>query len=88
MKLTVNWHGKKSTPKPKCVNPKPKIPWKLLRLPDPTEDRNAISMDEVRRQVLLMSDHGIGEALRPHPRRQSVRGDGRDAQPTHRRGTN
>lgn len=86
MKLTVNWHNKKPTSKPKRVIPKTKIPWQLLGLPDPAEDQNPISMDEIRRQVSLISSRGFGEAVRSRPSTQSPNGDGRNACKKPRRG--
>ena len=86
MKLTENWHGKKPPPKPKRVSPKPKIPWQLLGLPDPAETQKPLSMDEVRRQVSLMSGRGFGEAVRSSPSTTSDKVDGRNAHPRPRRG--
>ena len=86
MKLTKSWHGNKRTHKPKRVSPRPKIPWQLLGLPDPAEDRKSISMDEVRRQVVLMSSRGFGEAVRSHPSTPSVKGNGRNEHAKPRRG--
>ena len=58
------WPGNKRIHKPKRAAPKPKIPWQLLGLPDPVEDQKSVSMDEVRRQVVLMSSGGFREAVR------------------------
>ena len=86
MKLTKNWQGNKTTLKPKRVSPKPKIPWQLLGLPDPVENQIPLSMDEVRRQVSLMSCRGFGEAARSIPSTPSEKEDGRNSHAKLRRG--
>jgi hypothetical protein len=86
MKLNRKWLGNKSTHKPKRVGHKPKIPLQLLGLPGPTEEQQSNSMDEVRRQVVLMSSRGFREALRPNPRTPSVKGNGPTVKAKQRRG--
>lgn len=80
MKLTKSWRDNKRPHKPKRVGPKPQIPWQLLGLPDPADDQNAISMDEVRHQVVLMSSRGFGEAVQSCPSTDSAKGHGRKEQ--------
>jgi len=86
MKLTRKWQGNKPTHKPKRVGHKPKIPLQLLGLPSPKEEQPSNSMDEVRRQVVLMSSRGFREALRPNPRTPSVKGNGKNGPQKPRRG--
>ena len=87
MKFTMNWRGNKSTHKSKRVGSKPKkIPLQLLGLPDQTEEKKSNSMDEVRRQVVLMSSRGFREALRPSPPTPTAKGQGRNERPKRRRG--
>ena len=86
MNLTKHWHSNKRTHPPKRVSSKPKISWKLLGLPDPEEEQKAISMDEVRRQVVLMSSGGLAEAIRSQPSPPSPKGNGRKKHAKSRRG--
>ncbi len=85
MKLTTNWHGNKRTHKPKRVGPKPKIPGQLSAFPDPVEDQQSNSMDEVRRQVVLMSSSGFRDPVQSRPSKPSEKGQGRNqhAKPRH-----
>ena len=68
MKLTKNWHSNKSSHKTKRVGSKPrKIPLSLLGIPGRAEEKKSNSIDEVRRQAVLMSSGGFGEALQSTP---------------------
>jgi hypothetical protein len=81
MKLSKNWQGNKSTDKPKRFGPKPKkIPFQLLGLQSQTEADKSNSIDEVRRQAVLMSSHGFREALRSSPPTPKAKGQGRPGQ--------
>jgi hypothetical protein len=87
MKLTKNWHSNKPAHKPKRIGPKPKnIPFQLLGLPGPTEEKKSNSIDEVRRQAVLMSSRGFREALRSSPVTPSAKSNGRNNKPKPRRG--
>lgn len=57
MKLTMKWGGKIRNRK--TFKPEPKIPWDLLGLTDPAKEKTAMPIDEVRRQVLVMSSSGF-----------------------------
>lgn len=64
MKITMSWPGNRKTPKEKRVVHKPKIRWQQLGLKDLSEEPASISMDEIRRQVVVMSGRGLGHGLR------------------------
>lgn len=53
MKLTMKWGGKVRNRK--TFKPEPKIRWDLLGLADPSKEKVPMPIDEVRRQVLMMS---------------------------------
>lgn len=76
MKITMSRPGNKHTHKKKRVRHKPKIRWQLLGLADPAEEHTSISMDEIRRQVVMMSGMGLGQAVRPRPGARSAQGNG------------
>ena len=57
MKLTMKWGGKVRNRK--TFKPEPKIPWDLLGLADPSKEKIPMPIDEVRRQVLMMSSPGL-----------------------------
>ena len=87
MKLTKNWHSNKSSNKSKRVGPKPKkIPLELLGLPGKAEENKSNSIDEVRRQAVLMSAGGFREALRASPSTPSAKAKAGVARPKPRRG--
>ena len=77
MKLTTNWQRNKRTHKPKPLGAKPKIPGQFSELPDPLNDQQSASMDEVRRQVVLMSSSGFREAVRSSASKPSAKGSGK-----------
>ena len=77
MKITMSRPSNKHTHKKKRVRHKPKIRWQLLGLADPAEEHTSISMDEIRRQV-VMSGMGLGQAVRPRPGARSAQGNGRN----------
>jgi hypothetical protein len=58
MKLTMKWGGKVRNRK--TFKPEPKIRWDLLGLADPAKEKIPMPIDEVRRQVLMMSSPGLG----------------------------
>lgn len=62
MKITAKWRANNKTRKPKPHIRAPKIQWQQLGMTDPTQE--ATSIDEIRRQVLLASSRGIGQAVR------------------------
>ena len=76
MKITMSRPGNKHTHKKKRVRHKPKIRWQLLGLADPADEHTSISMDEIRRQVVMMSGMGLGQAVRPRPGARSAQGNG------------
>ena len=87
MKLTKNRHSNKLTHKPKRFGPKPKkIPLQLLGFPGGTEEKNSNSIDEVRRQAVLMSSRGFREALRSSSSTPSGKVNGRNEKQKPRRG--
>ena len=59
MKLTMKWGGKVRNRK--TFKPEPKIPWDRLGLTDPRKEKIPMPIDEVRRQVLMMSSPGLDE---------------------------
>ena len=77
MKLTPNWHSNNRTHKPKPLGAKPKLPGQFSELPDPAIDQQATAMDEVRRQVVLMSSCGFREAVRSSASMPSAKGRGK-----------
>ncbi len=79
MKLTVMWRVNKHARKKKRVKHKPKIRWQQLGLAEPAEVQPSLSMDEVRRQVVMMSSEGLGQGARSRPRGRSVGSQGSDA---------
>jgi hypothetical protein len=58
MKLTMKWGGKVRNRN--TFKPEPKIPWDRLGLTDPAKEKVPMPIDEVRRQVLMMSSPGLG----------------------------
>jgi len=71
MKITMSWPGNRKTPKEKRVVHKPKIRWQQLGLKDLSEEPASISMDEIRRQVVVLSGRGLGHPVRPRSGAQS-----------------
>ncbi len=59
MKLTMKWGGKVRCKK--TFKPEPKIRWDLLGLADPSKEKIPMPIDEVRRQVLMMSSPGFDQ---------------------------
>ncbi len=59
MKLTMKWGGKVRNRK--TFKPEPKIRWDLLGLADPSKEKIPMPIDEVRRQVLMMSSPGFDQ---------------------------
>ena len=86
MKLTANSQRNQGTHKPKRIEPIPKAPGQFSECPDPPEDQQSTAMDEVRRQVVLMSSRGFREAVRPRPSMPSAKGQGRKQHTKPRRG--
>ncbi len=64
MKITSKWRTNNKTRKPKPHIRTPKIQWQQLGLSDPSQETTSI--DEIRRQVLLASSRGIGQAARSY----------------------
>ena len=75
MKITMRWRGNKQIDKKKRVRSKPKIRWQELGLTDPAEKRASISLDEIRRQVVMMSSQGLGQDTRLRPGVRSAQGN-------------
>ena len=86
MKLTPNWRSNNRTHKPKPLGTKSKLPGQFSERPDPPEDQPSTAMDEVRRQVILMSSRGFREAVRSSPSTPSAKGHGRKQHAKPRRG--
>jgi hypothetical protein len=59
MKLTMKWGGKVRNRK--TFKPEQKIRWDLLGMTDPAKEKSTMPIDEVRRQVLVMSSSGFGQ---------------------------
>lgn len=79
MKLTRSWPGNRKPPKEKRVIIKPKIRWQQLGFKDMADEPTSISMDEIRRQVVVLSGRGLGHASRSRSGAQSGPGNrGRD----------
>ena len=89
MKLTKNLQSNKPTQKVKRIGTKPKkVPFQLLGLPGPTEKQKINSIDEVRRQAVLMSSRGFREALPTSLSTPSAKSPGRKKNAkAHRRAT-
>lgn len=51
---------RKKSFKDRHAKPKHKIRWDQLGLHDPSRGKPALSMDEIRRQVLTMAGEGLG----------------------------
>ena len=62
MKMTSKWRANSKSRKPKPHIRTPRIQWQQLGLTDPS--KQATSIEEIRRQVLLASSRGIGHAAR------------------------
>ena len=87
MKLTKNWRSNKSSPKSKRVEPKRKnISLQLLGIPVKAKESQSNSIDEVRRQAVLMSSGGFREALQAGPSTPSGKANGGIARQKPRRG--
>lgn len=70
MKMSMSWRSNKQLEKKKRVRSKPKIRWQQLGLSDPAEKQTAMSIDEIRRQVLMLSSRGLGQGVRARPNAQ------------------
>jgi hypothetical protein len=66
MKLTIKWGGKVRNRK--TFKPEPKIRWDLLGLADPSKAKIPMPIDEVRRQVLMMSTPGLARDNSAQPK--------------------
>ncbi len=87
MKLTKNWHSNKTTHKTKRFGPKPrKISLQFFGLPGQTEEKKSNSIDEVRRQAVLMSSAGFREALPSSPLTSAAKSNAKNKQTKQRRG--
>lgn len=64
MKISMSWRGNQKTLKEKRLKHKPKIHWQQLGLTDPADASSAVSMDEIRRQVVMLSSRGLGQGTR------------------------
>lgn len=64
MKISMSWRGNQKTRKEKRLKHKPKIHWKQLGLTDPADTSAAIPMEEIRRQVVMLSSRGLGQGTR------------------------
>ena len=83
MKLTKNWHSNK----PKRIGPKPrKIPLQLLGISGPIEEQKSNSIEEVRRQAVLMSSGGFRKPLVTKTSKPNARDNARNQNAKPRRG--
>ena len=57
MKLSFQWGS--TTQTKKRVVRQPKIRWELLGMVDPAEEKKSVSIEEIRRRVVLMSDQSL-----------------------------
>lgn len=57
MKLSFHW-GSTAQTKKRVIRP-PKIRWELLGMTDPAEEKKSISIDEIRRRVVVMSNQSL-----------------------------
>lgn len=64
MKISMSWRGNQKTRKEKRLKHKPKIHWQQLGLTDPADASSTVSMDEIRRQVVMLSSRGLGQGTR------------------------
>lgn len=77
MKLTKNWHSNKSSHKTKRLGSKPKKnSLQLLGIPGRAEEKKSNSIDEVRRQAVLMSSGGFREAMHSSPSTPTAKAKG------------
>lgn len=66
MKISMSWRGNQKTRKEKRLRHKPKIRWQQLGLTDPADATSSVSMDEIRRQVVMLSSRGLGQGARSY----------------------
>ncbi len=64
MKTTMSWRGNRTTQKKKRVTHKPKIRWQELGFKNPARETASMSIDEIRRQVVMLSSRGLGQGVR------------------------
>ena len=64
MKLSTGWRADKTRKNRARAARKPKIRWDLLGLPDPLDTSLTTSMEDIRRQVSNMANHGFGQGTR------------------------
>ena len=72
MKTTMNWRGNRTTQKKKRVKHKPKIRWQELGFKNSATENASLSMEEIRRQVVMLSSRGLGQGVRSRPVVQSA----------------
>ncbi len=76
MKTTMSWRGNKAMHKKKRVKNKPKIRWQQLGFKSPAAADASIPMDEIRRQVVMLSSRGLGQGVRSRAMATSRLSDG------------
>lgn len=64
MKLTAAWHRNKATRNARRKRQAPKIHWQRLGFTTPARESTAVSMDEIRRQVVALASLGFGAETR------------------------
>lgn len=77
MKITMSWPGNRKPHKEKRVIHKPKIRWQQLGFKDVANEPAATSMEEIRRQAVILSGRGLRHA--PRSPADAQRGPGESA---------
>ncbi len=62
--MSTVWRTSKNSQKKKRVAQKPKIRWQQLGFSDSGEAPSSISIDEIRREIVVMSSRGLGQGAR------------------------
>ena len=60
---------------------KPKIPWDVLGLSDPSLDETTTSIETIGREVSLLANRGFGEETPLRSTAQNAKGRGQSRQP-------
>lgn len=80
MKISMSWPGNKKPHKERRAILKPKIRWQQLGFKNVADEPAAISMEEIRRQALILSGRGLRPAGRSPSTAQPGPGDSGRAQ--------
>lgn len=62
--MSTVWRTSKNSQKKKRVAQKPKIRWQELGFSDSGETRTSISIEDIRREIVVMSSRGLGQGAR------------------------